>query len=86
MGLSLQHLMRYQAEGVSFLHRIVIGNETWVHHVTPETKKASMPWGYPSSSPIRSSKQCHSRRKLWPQSFRTTKVCCWLISIRVEQP
>lgn len=44
MGLSLQHLMRFQAEGVPFLHRIVTGDETWVHHITPETKQARMAW------------------------------------------
>ncbi|GBN55609.1 hypothetical protein AVEN_218871-1 [Araneus ventricosus] len=86
MGLSLQHLMRWQAEFVSFLRRIVTGDETWAHHVTRETKKASMSWRQPSSPPIRSSKLCHPRRKLRPQCFSTTRVCCRSITIRVERP
>ena len=32
MGLSLQHLQRYQDEGDDVLSRIVTGNESWVHH------------------------------------------------------
>ncbi|GBM77710.1 hypothetical protein AVEN_80312-1 [Araneus ventricosus] len=32
-----------------FLHSIVTAGEMWVHHVTPETKKASMSRRQPSS-------------------------------------
>ena len=37
MGLSLQHLQRYQDEGDDMLSRIVTGDESWVHHYEPET-------------------------------------------------
>ena len=35
---SLDFLQRYSAEGNDFLSRIIMGDETWVHHFTPETK------------------------------------------------
>ena len=34
-------LARYEEEGDAFIHRIVTCDETWVHHYTPETKRAS---------------------------------------------
>jgi hypothetical protein len=34
-------LRRYETEGDGFLQRIVTGDESWVHHFQPETKKAS---------------------------------------------
>ena len=47
MGFSLQHLQRYQDEGDDLLARIVTGDESWVHHYGPETKRASMQWKIP---------------------------------------
>jgi hypothetical protein len=32
-----------------FLSRIVIGDETWVHHYEPESKRQSMEWKHPGS-------------------------------------
>ena len=32
-----------------FLTRIVTGDETWVHHFAPESKRQSMEWKYPGS-------------------------------------
>jgi hypothetical protein len=42
MGLFLQHFQRYQDEGDDMLSRIVTGNESWVHHYEPQTKRDSM--------------------------------------------
>ena len=42
MGLSLQHLKRYQDEGNDMLSRIITGDESWVHHYEPKMKHASM--------------------------------------------
>ena len=39
MALSLVHLSRYHMEGNQFLDRIVTGDETWVHYVTPESNR-----------------------------------------------
>ena len=49
MGLSLQHLQRYQDEGDDMLSQIVTGDESWVHQYEPETKRASMQWKHPAS-------------------------------------
>jgi len=49
MGLSLQHLQRYQDEGDNMLSLIVTGDVSWVHHYAPEMKLASMQWKHPVS-------------------------------------
>jgi hypothetical protein len=36
-------------EGEVMLNRIVTGDESWVHHYQPESKRASMRWNQPSS-------------------------------------
>jgi hypothetical protein len=35
-------LSRYEADGGIFLSQIVTGDETWIHHFEPETKRRSM--------------------------------------------
>ena len=42
-------LDRYANEGEAFLTRIVTGDETWVHHLAPESKRHSMEWKHPGS-------------------------------------
>ena len=42
-------LSRLQAEPQTFLDRIVIQDETWVHHFYPETKRQSMIWKHVTS-------------------------------------
>jgi hypothetical protein len=49
MGLSLQHLLRYPDDGEDMLNRIITGDESWVHHYQPESKRASMHWKHSSS-------------------------------------
>jgi len=40
-----QHLLdRYNNEGEEVLSRIVTGDETWVHHYEPESKRQSLEW------------------------------------------
>jgi hypothetical protein len=41
MGLPLQHLLRY-ADGEDMLNGIITGDESWVHHYQPESKRASV--------------------------------------------
>jgi hypothetical protein len=43
-------LVRYCEGGDNFLQWIVTGDETWVHHCQPETKRKSMQWKHPSSA------------------------------------
>jgi len=42
-------LARYREEGDNFLQQIVTGDETWIHHYEPESKRQSMQWKHPSS-------------------------------------
>jgi len=44
-----EHLDRHACEGDAFLHRIVTGDESWVYHYEPESKRQSMQWKHPSS-------------------------------------
>jgi hypothetical protein len=50
MCLSLQHFLRYAVDGEGMLNKIVTGDESWVHHYQPESKRSSMQWKHPSSS------------------------------------
>jgi hypothetical protein len=47
--IALSHLQRFKEEGNEFLDSIVTGDETWVHHFTPQTKQAGMQWKHPTS-------------------------------------
>lgn len=43
---ALTFFNRYSDEGDKFLNKTGTGDETWVSHVTPETKEQSMKWGH----------------------------------------
>jgi hypothetical protein len=44
-----EYFNRHAREENAFLHRIVTGDESWVHHYIPESKRQSMQWKHPSS-------------------------------------
>jgi hypothetical protein len=44
-----EHLLRYADEGEDMLNRIVTGDESWVRHYQPESKRAPMQWKHSSS-------------------------------------
>jgi hypothetical protein len=44
MQVSQDLLNHCEAEGDSFLDRIITGDETWCHHYEPESKRQSMEW------------------------------------------
>ena len=46
-----QHLDRHAREVDAFLNRIVTGDESWVHHYEPKSKRQSMQWKHPTSPP-----------------------------------
>ncbi|GFX26603.1 histone-lysine N-methyltransferase SETMAR [Trichonephila clavipes] len=48
---SLHFLIHYKKESDGMLSRIVTGEETWVSHITPESKLQSMEWQH-ASSPV----------------------------------
>ncbi|XP_035210768.1 histone-lysine N-methyltransferase SETMAR-like [Stegodyphus dumicola] len=55
-------LQRYQTEGNEFGVIIVTGDETWIHHFSPETKRSSLEWKQ-CSSPTRTVSNCSICRK-----------------------
>jgi hypothetical protein len=68
MAFSLQNLQRYKTED-EFLTRIVTGDETWVHYVTPETKRDSMIWKHVGSPPPKKFKTVLSAKKVLATVF-----------------
>jgi histone-lysine N-methyltransferase SETMAR len=68
MGVSLNNLLRYQ-EDLAFLDNIVTGDETWVHHINPETKRNSMMWKHPSSPTAKKFKMTASAHKVMATVF-----------------
>jgi hypothetical protein len=46
------------------LNRIVTGDESWVHHYKPESKRASIQWKHPSSPSLREFKVTPSTGKV----------------------
>jgi hypothetical protein len=46
-----RQLSLFRREGQDFLDRIITGDETWVHHLTPESKRASKQWNHAYSPP-----------------------------------
>jgi len=68
-----RHLARYREEGDNFLQQIVTGDETWIHHYEPESKRQSLQWKHPSSPVVKKFKMQPSARKFMLTVFRTLK-------------
>ncbi|GFU54688.1 histone-lysine N-methyltransferase SETMAR [Trichonephila clavipes] len=69
IACALDFLDRYHKEGDQFLERIVTGDETWVSHITPESKRQSMEWRH-TNSPVRvKAKRTISTRKVMATVF-----------------
>jgi len=49
VACALTFLMHYHKEGDSMLSHIVTGDETWVSHITPESKQQSLHWKHTGS-------------------------------------
>ncbi|KAJ4427620.1 hypothetical protein ANN_25268 [Periplaneta americana] len=70
MASALTFLMRYHTDGDAFLDQIVTGDETWVSHNTPETKRQSRQRHHPSSpKKPRKFKQTLSTQKVMATVF-----------------
>ncbi|GFX02249.1 mariner Mos1 transposase [Trichonephila clavipes] len=68
MACALDFLDRYH-KGDQFLERIVTGDEMWVSHITPESKRQSMEWRH-TNSPVRvKAKRAVSTRKVMATVF-----------------
>lgn len=66
LGSALTFLTRYSDEGEAFLNQIVTGDETWVRHVTPESKQQSMEWRHTDSP----------KKKKFKTSMSAQKILC----------
>lgn len=64
LASALTFLERYSDEGDEFLSQIVTGDETWVAHVTPESKRQSMEWRHSTSPKKVKFKRTLSARKI----------------------
>ena len=53
----------------TFLSRIVTGDETWVHHYEPQSKRSSMKWRHPTSPRAKKFKSQRSAGKIMATVF-----------------
>ena len=78
MGAALTFLTRYHTDGDAFLDQLVTGDETWVSHITPESKRQSLEWHHPSSQKkLENSNRLSQRERLWQPCFGIVKMFCW---------
>jgi len=69
-------LAHYKEEGDAFIHCIVTCDETWVHHYTPQTKRASKEWrGMGEECPVKAKTRL-SAGKVMAMFFGTLKGSC----------
>uniref|UniRef100_A0A8D8R8P0 Histone-lysine N-methyltransferase SETMAR n=1 Tax=Cacopsylla melanoneura TaxID=428564 RepID=A0A8D8R8P0_9HEMI len=66
---SKEFLERYELEGDNFLNSIVTGDETWVAHYTPETKRQSQQWRHTFSPCAKKFKTTISAKKIMASVF-----------------
>ena len=62
-------LNQYREAGEEFFRGVVTGDETWVHHYEPETKRQSMHWKHPQSPTVRKFKTGPSAGKVMATIF-----------------
>jgi histone-lysine N-methyltransferase SETMAR len=68
-----QLLQRYEREGAEFFDSIVTCDETWVHHFTHESKRASKQWKHTHSPPPKKAKAIFSAGKIMATVFWDSK-------------
>lgn len=69
MGSALTFLTRYADKGDEFLDSIVTGDETWVYHHTPESKRQSLQWRHTHSPKTKKFKTLISAKKIMASVF-----------------
>ena len=71
---SSQELLEvYNANPEDFHTRLVTGDETWLHHWDPDSKKESMQWKHPGSSPPKKFRTQPSASKVMATVFWDSK-------------
>ena len=78
-------LNQYEAEGDSFLDRIITGDETWCHHYEPESKRQSMKWRHVKSPSKKKFKTLLSVGKVMCTVFWDRKGVILLDFLKPEQ-
>jgi len=66
VACALTFLMRYHKGGDGMLSHTVTGDETWVSHITPESKQQFLRWKH----------TCSQERKKCKQTFSTRNIMC----------
>ena len=62
-------LLEHHHGDPTFLERIITGDETWVYHFEPESKRRSMEWCHPTSSRTKKFKAQNSAGKIMATVF-----------------
>jgi hypothetical protein len=79
VGLSLQHFLRYADGGEDILNMMVTGDESWMHHYQPESRRALVKW----NSPVHLQPKCfrfwlsHQLGRLCLPCFGILSEYCW---------
>jgi len=76
-------LNQYEAEGDSFLDRIITGDEKWCHHYEPESRRQSMEWRHVNSPSKNKFKTLLSAGKVMCTVFWDRK---WVILLDFLEP
>ena len=83
---SQELLEAYNANPEDFHTRLVTGDETWLHHWNPDTKKESMQWKCPGSPPPKKFRTQPSASKVMAMVFWDSKgiilIACWYFNYR----
>jgi hypothetical protein len=77
IGLYLQHLLWYVNQREDTLNRIVTGDESWVQHYQPESKRASVQGKHPSSLSTKKFNVTPSAGKVMLTVFRDSERVLW---------
>jgi hypothetical protein len=64
MATVLTFLKRYHKDGDEFLDHTVTGDETWIAHITPESKQQSLQWWHTGSPMPKKFKQTLLAQKI----------------------
>ena len=67
-------LLEHHQEYPTFLERIITGDETWVYHFEPKSKRRSMEWRHPNSPRSKKFKAQKSAGKIMATFFLILKV------------
>ena len=62
-------LLQHSERDNTFFQRLVTGDETWVHHYEPESKRQSMEWRHPASPKTKKFKTEKSAGKIMATVF-----------------